>query len=324
VTDPGWTGRLFDANGRDREVRVSRRAIAALDDERLLWIDVTEPDEGRLAKLATLLGLHRTLGARLVEPGPRPRVDVVEDRLVAHVFGVALVDRRIRPVPLTVVAGPNFVATVHRAEIDTLDEFREHTSGDTAIGLVDSPSFVAAVLDWQVSGYFRAIEALEREADLIDEQALDPSLDRNLLTDLVHLRRRITALRRLVAPHREVVAALSRPDLTAFADTRAGPHFQAVSERLERAVDGVETARQLVIGTFDVHMTRTAQRTNDIMRVLTVASVMLLPGSLVAGVLGMNFPAAFFDDPALFWVAVAAILGIALVTFAVARLRRWM
>lgn len=317
-------GRLYDANGHDREVRVGPKVVGTLDDDRLLWIDVPAAADDGEARLAKLLDLDPALARRLEDPGDRPRLDVVEDRLVAHVFSVVGDGGRERVIPLTIVAGPNVVATVHREEVDTLREFREHTDGDTAIGRVDAPSFVAAVLDWQVSGYFRAIEALEAEADRLDEVALNPRSERELLADLVRLRRRITALRRTLAPHREVVAALSRPDLTAFADTDAGPHFRALAERLERALDAIETARQLVLGSFEVHMTRTAQRTNDVMKVLTVVSVMLLPGSLLAGVLGMNFPAAFFQDERLFWVAIAAIVGIAVVTLAAARYRRWL
>jgi Mg2+ and Co2+ transporter CorA len=316
-------GRLFDANGQDREVRVGPTVVAGLDDDQLLWIDVPADAEDGTDRLAELIQLDPSLAERLAEPADRPRVDVAADRLVAHVIAVDTRDGRERTVPLTIVAGPNVVATVHRDEVDTLHEFREHTRGDTAIGRVDAPSFVAAVLEWLVNGYFRAIELLEREADRLDEAALNPRSERDLLTDLVRVRRRITGLRRTLAPHREVVAALSRPDLTAFADTDAGPHFHALSERLERALDAVETARQLVLGSFDIHMTRTAQRTNDVMKVLTVASVMLLPGSLLAGILGMNFPVEFFDEPNLFWVALAAIVTVAVVTFAVAKLRRW-
>jgi magnesium/cobalt transport protein CorA len=316
-------GRLFDANGRDREVRVGPKVVADLDDERLLWIDVPADVEGGADRLTELLGLDAVLARRLADPGERPRVDVVEDRLVAHVLAVDTEEGRERTVPLTIVAGPNVVATLHREPVDTLKEFREHTAGDTAIGRVDAPSFVAAVLEWLVSGYFRAVEVLEREADKLDDAALDPRSNRDLLADLVRVRRRIIALRRTLAPHREVVAALSRPDLTAFADTGAGEHFRALAERLERALDAIETARQLVLGSFDIHMTRTAQRTNDVMKVLTVASVMLLPGSLLAGVLGMNFPAEFFKEPGLFWVALAAIITVAVVTFGVAKHRRW-
>ena len=60
----------------------------------------------------------------------------------------------------------------------------------------------------------------------------------------------------------------------------------------------------MLIGTFDVHMTRTAQRTNDTMRLLTLASVMLLPSVVLAGVMGMNFKVGLFEDPNLFWVVI--------------------
>jgi magnesium/cobalt transport protein CorA len=317
-------GRLYDANGQDREVRVGPKVVADLDDDRLLWIDVPADVEAGADRLANLLDLDPLLARRLAEPGDRPRVDVIGDRLVAHVFAIDTEDGRERTSPLTIVAGPNVVATLHREKVDSLREFRDHTDGDTPIGRVDAPAFVAAVLDWLVNGYFRAIEVLEREADRLDEIALHPRSARDLLADLVRVRRRITALRRTLAPHREVVAALSRPDLTAFADTDAGPHFHALSERLERVLDAVETARQLVLGSFEVYMTRTAQRTNDVMKVLTVVSVMLLPGSLLAGVLGMNFPAEFFEEAGLFWVALAAIVAIAAVTFGVAKHRGWL
>ena len=69
------------------------------------------------------------------------------------------------------------------------------------------------------------------------------------------------------------------------------------SQRLERALEAITNARDMLIGTFDVHMTRTAQRTNDVMRVLTLASVMLLPSVVLAGVMGMNFKVPLFDNP---------------------------
>ena len=323
ATATPWKGRLFDASGRDREVEVGPRTMAALNDRRLLWLDVHGADAERLGELAVLLDLPPLLARRLVEPGDRPRVDVGDDRLVLHVFTIVSEEGRERTVPLTIVAAPNVVATVHNEDVAMLEELRRHTEGDTSIGRVDAPSFVAAVLDWQVSGYFRVIDELERDADRLDEAALDGRRRRDPLPELVRLRRRITGLRRLLTPHREVVAAMTRLDLMNFVESEAGHHYRAVAERLERALDGVETARQLVLGSFEVHMNRTAQRTNDIMKVLTIASVVLLPGSLIAGMLGMNFPAPFFDDPNLFWVALAGIVALALSTLVAARWRGW-
>ncbi|HEX2152490.1 MAG TPA: CorA family divalent cation transporter [Acidimicrobiia bacterium] len=55
-------------------------------------------------------------------------------------------------------------------------------------------------------------------------------------------------------------------------------NYQRLAERLERALDAVDTTREMVVGSFDIFMTRTAQETNDIMKRLTIISVLLLPG----------------------------------------------
>ena len=80
----------------------------------------------------------------------------------------------------------------------------------------------------------------------------------------------------------------------------------------------------MLIGTFEIHMTRTAQRTNDIMRLLTLASVSLLPSVVLAGVMGMNFKVGLFENANLFWAVLLVMVAMALATVAVARWRRWL
>ena len=71
-------------------------------------------------------------------------------------------------------------------------------------------------------------------------------------------------------------------------------------------------------------MTRTAQRTNDVMKVLALATVLLLPGSLIAGLLGMNVTVPLSkDDPSSFWLVVGAIVVLAIAVLVLARYRRW-
>jgi Mg2+ and Co2+ transporter CorA len=82
-------------------------------------------------------------------------------------------------------------------------------------------------------------------------------------------------------------------------------------------------ARDVVVGSFDVLIARTGLRTNEIMKVLTLASVILLPGALVAGVLGMNFKVGLFETNWLFYVVVVAIVAIAPLVVGLAKLRDW-
>jgi magnesium transporter len=80
----------------------------------------------------------------------------------------------------------------------------------------------------------------------------------------------------------------------------------------------------MLIGTFDVHMTRTAQRTNDIMRILTWTSVILLPAVVVAGIMGMNFQVWVFELTELFWAVIGFMIATAVVTLVIARRRGWL
>ena len=68
---------------------------------------------------------------------------------------------------------------------------------------------------------------------------------------------------------------------------------------------------------------RGGHQTNQIMKVLTLASVILLPGALLAGVMGMNFKVGFFQNASLFWVVIAAIIVVAPLTLGIAKLRSW-
>jgi magnesium transporter len=71
-------------------------------------------------------------------------------------------------------------------------------------------------------------------------------------------------------------------------------------------------------------MTQTAQRTNDVMRILTIVNVVLLPAVVLAGVMGMNFKVGLFENANLFWVVIAAMVAVAVASIAVARWRRWL
>jgi len=133
-------------------------------------------------------------------------------------------------------------------------------------------------------------------------------------------------LRRLLTDQRTIFASLASPDVGAFTDDPDGAEaLRAVTSRFEGAIQAVEDSREVLLGSFDVHMTRTAQRTNDIMKVLALATVLLLPGSLVAGLLGMNVVVPLSkDDPASFWIVVAGVLVFAVGITLLARARHWL
>ncbi len=315
--------RLFDGTGKDRDVVVTPALVRELGDRQTLWIDIERPDEAQIERIVDLLDLEPASGAAMRELSGPPKLAMFDEYLQLSVNAIELRARSEETTPLGMLAGRNFVVTVHEEPVACLETFKKQFRGDTRIGLVDGPAFLTALLDSHLTGYFQAIERLELDADRLDQRALHPRSQRDLLSDLVAVRRRISMLRRALVPHREVFAALTRPELSGLGDPEDTTVLRALADRLERAIDSAETARELVLGSFDVHMTRLAQRTNDVMKLLTLVTVILLPGSMIAGIMGMNFKVAFFDDPTWFWIVLAAVVAIAVVTLIVARVKSW-
>ena len=213
------------------------------------------------------------------------------------------------------------VVTVHEGPVAALKEFTDQLRGDTLIGKLDSGSFLAALVDTMLTTYFEPVEAIERDIDELDEIALRGPTDDDFLVEVLRLRRRVGLLRRTIAPHREALAPLARTDL-ALDEVLGHPQPQ-LAERLERVIDAVENARELLVGSFDIYLGRAAQRTNEVMKVLTVLSAVLLPSVVLAGVMGMNFKVEFFDQASNFWLVIGAMAAMAIAILAVARARHW-
>lgn len=223
---------------------------------------------------------------------------------------------------IDVVAGRNWVVTVHSEPIAALDRIEKLTYGETRFGALDAAGFLAAIIDEVLAGYLALAGAIEQEIDRLDERALRTRPSNEVLSRIVALRRRIGTIRRTLTPHRMALAALARPEMELFEEL--GRPWPGLSDRLDRAIDAVENLRDLLLGTFDIHTARAAQEANDVMKRLTLLSAVLLPALVLAGVMGMNFEMGFFEDTTNFWVVLGAMGAFGVVLLVVARWRAWL
>lgn len=242
---------------------------------------------------------------------------------MVHIKVTAL-DTESEPVTLHCLVGENWLVTLHLGTLDLVDEFNKPFHGETRMGELDGPSFLSVVLDWQVSGYFEVIEELQSDIDHLDEELLQRFPDEDdLLQRLQGLRRRVRDLRRILGPHRAVFELLSHPESDSVLGSASTSSYQRLSHRLQQAMDSVDTTRDMIVGSFDIFMTRTAQVTNDIMKRLTTISILLLPAVVIAGIMGMNFKVWIFDRPWMFWVVLGLMGALAGVTLLTARRQKW-
>jgi Mg2+ and Co2+ transporter CorA len=317
--------RRFDADRPDRDISLKQALAAAPGSRQLLWIDLRDGiDPADMAAIGKRFDIDRETRRALEDPNGRPRLAVHGSYLHVSVAVAPGADQRRPSSWLHVVASRNVVITRRVGTVDALDEIDERIKADTTLGAIEGAEFVAMLLDGIVTTYLVAVDEVEDEIDRLDERSLGDKGRRKVLEDLVAARRRIARLRRSLSAQRTLFTALEGPDLRQVVGDDAAIGLRAVGTRFEAALGAVEASRTALLGSFDVYMTRTAQRTNDVMKVLTIATVLLLPGSVIAGLLGMNVIVPLDkDDPMSFWLVLAGVGLLAVVVLAVAYRRRW-
>jgi Mg2+ and Co2+ transporter CorA len=319
------TIRLFDADRSDDTLDLGPALQRQLNDRQLLWIDVEgELDPATADLVAQRMDLNRRTRNELVRAPDGPFIALHGAYFHLRVATEADHDATGSPGWLDLIAAKGIVVSSHREPVASLRGLDERIERDTTVGSIDGGAFVRAVLDAVVTGYFRAVDAIEDAVDDLDGRALRRRAGDEVLVDLVALRRRIARLRRVLSDQREVFAALGAADFGAANEEDETGDYRPVVDRFENALRSVEDTRDLLLGSFDVFMTRTAQRTNEVMKVLALATVLLLPGSLIAGLLGMNVEIPLpKDGPISFWLVVVSIVTLAVGVLVVARARRW-
>jgi Mg2+ and Co2+ transporter CorA len=320
---------LFDGEGHDRDVDLDKVDVSALTERQLLWVDVEDDDASDAAALIDSLVQQLQLGPDAAEvlKSLDGRTDLASfgDWFLAQAVAVEHEGGlRFKGRGLAIVCGHNLVVSLHRGPLQFLDELRGRERADTRLGTLSAESFTASLLGWLVDSYLHAVSDFEAAVDRLEVSVLSARAPRESLKDLADLRRGASRLRRMLAPHRHVFGAMARPDFRPDDAGIADKHFRALEQRFERAMDAVENARDLVVGSFELFATRSSERTNDTMRTLTFVTVLLGTLSVVAGTLGMNFAAPFFDTGGRgFWSAFAGMALVAVVAIIVARWRRW-
>ncbi|HUQ44235.1 MAG TPA: CorA family divalent cation transporter, partial [Candidatus Limnocylindria bacterium] len=214
--------RRFDADRHDQVLSLEAALEAKVTSRHLLWIDIEgdldSPDGERMAKR---FALDRRTRQALEEGQDGPFLSVNGRYL--HVRVAA------EPNPadsttawLDIIAGEDVVITRHDRPLGFLIDYDDRIEADTALGTLGSVTFLGSLLDDAITSYHAAVDRIEDQVDVLDTRSLRDAARGNLLDDLVQLRRRIARLRRLLADHRAVFAALASRDVGEIAADEDG------------------------------------------------------------------------------------------------------
>jgi magnesium transporter len=248
------------------------------------WYQLESKDNEQLDKLAAEYDLHPVHIEDCREHGGRIKIDVMPEYLFVTMKPLNVVDEEIVDCPLHVFVGRDYCITVGDMEFPPIREAMERAlraGSDTAPAKI-----LYLLLDTIVDAYFLTIDHLEERIDLIEDDVLDNPAP-HILQKIFEYKRQLIDLRRTIVATRDIGMHLQR-DSGNLIDAGLYTYFRDTYDHLLRLSDTVDTMRDLLNNTLDVYLSSVANRTNQVMKVLTVLSTIALPALVISGFYGMN------------------------------------
>lgn len=322
------TAYLFDQRAGN-PITEWETAARDLSETQILWVDAAAPTPDDEDRIRDAFALQEEDPRHHDPQHARPELSQRE----AYLRVTAIAAPRMKrdsvspPTVLESFVGVNWLVTVHAEELEVIEDFRDIAEGAGELGVLDAASFLATLLEWIVVSYTRAFDDIEKTLERFDTQVLanpDRKVEKEVAL-LVEARQRVGALRRGLEPHRELFAELSHAEFDLVSTETSAHRFSQLADRVDKGLTAARDVKESVVNSFDMLILRTEHRTNEIVKVLTLTSILLLPGSLIAGLMGMNVNLSLgeFQSSVLFWGVIVAIVITAGTTLALARVRHW-
>ncbi|MCA9249193.1 MAG: magnesium/cobalt transporter CorA [Planctomycetales bacterium] len=285
--------RMMSYRGRKaREVDVDNleSLSEAFDESTVTWIDVQGfGDEPRIREIAELFQLHPLLLEDIVNVPHRPKAESYGDQLLVIVRMVRTnTEHLVEHEQVSLVLGKHYVLTFQEKHGDVLDPVRARIREGVGPIAQHGPDYLAyALIDTIVDAYYPLLEQIGDWLEALEDDAvLRPTPD--VLHRLNRLRNRLSNLRRGIWPQRDAVSAMVRGD-HAHISEEVRLYLRDTLDHCVQTTEVTEMYREMVTELINTYLSSLANRTNDVMKVLTIVATIFIPLSFIAGVYGMNF-----------------------------------
>ena len=288
-------------------------ATALTTEGATVWADLEEPAPEELRDLGRLINADEAALEDCLFGEQRPRIDEYDDHIFIVLYGVIGPESaaRFEPCKLALFCGRHFLVTVHRKPLRTIGMLRERCQRHPDLALANGiDALTHQIIDLMVDNFVDMADHHETRLEELEEQSLSPEVDESILEGVSDLRRELLELRRVAASQRELLTPLATGEYDYISED-LGQRFNHVRDHLIKVVELIDALRERLAGVRDNYHMALTDRTNDVMRTLTVFAAVLLPLSVIASIYGMNLPVwPSPESPLSFWVVVCAMAAL--------------
>ena len=296
----------------------------------LRWIDLPSPDPAHLELLRERFGFHPLTIEDCAHLDQRPKLDEYRDHIFLVTQGFACKGQKVLELELQELhafLGEAYLVTVHATPIAALEDAWQRLVREPRLleRGVDFAYYLVA--DGIVDDTFPILDLIADELEELEDSVLS-SPQRKDLQRIFELKHHLVSMRKVLSPQRDVLGLLAKRG-DARVSERTSVYLRDVYDHLVRINESIEANRDLLGNALDAYLSAVSQRTNEIMKYLTVMSAVFLPLAFVVGFFGQNFDNLLFiqdwvHSDRLMWGMVATCVAVPLAMIAWFRKRGWL
>jgi magnesium transporter len=307
---------------------LAQRAPLEVAAEGLTWVHLDRPDADNAHALAARFGWHELDVEDVLSKRQRPKIDEYPD----YLFGVLhfpVYDKsiqRLNAAELDVFLAADYLVTLPNVELLPVTRLFHRAEEDERLReelfAKGSGRLLYEVLDDLFDYCFPILDKIGHKLDSVEDDMFERRAE-DVVRDLSNVKQEIISYRKIIKPERTTLRTLERR-VERFLPEELDLYFDDIVDASERIWDLLDNYKEVVEGIESTNESVISHRQNDVLRVLTVFSAILLPLTLVASVFGMNVAFPGEGTEGAFWVIVAAIVAVGGGLLGFFRWKRWL
>ncbi len=302
--------------------------VEVVSDAGLRWLQVEQPSSLERAWLAEHFDFHALDLEDVMSRNQRPKIDEYPDYLFI-VLHFPIFDKqvgRLNAAELDLFVGPDFVITLPNQPLPPLSYLFERcrTSEEVREQYFSKGSgyLLYHIVDQSFDYCFPMLRKIGNKLEQLEEDIFS-GRGEEIVRDISNVKQEIINFRKIIRPQRTVLRDLERTKQRYWAD-ELEIYFDDIVDASERIWDMLENYKEVVEALEDTNESVISHRVNDILRVLTSISVIVLPLTFVASVWGMNVGVPGEGSSAAFWAITGTMVALLVGMVAYFRHRRWL
>lgn len=283
----------------------------------LPWFHIDDPDSPELDQLAERFHLHPL---QIEDCRHRPQRAKTDEHDAYDFFVLKHLhdDHSVDFDDLDVFLSRDFLITVTKKDCPFMAKALKRAEQDK-VQRLDKVFYY--VLDEVVDGYMPVLDDIAEQTSDVESEVLERP-NPPMLRSIFILKRKLIDFRRIASGMREVVNSIIRREGGLMGDD-LDPYFRDIYDHIVRTVDLIETYRDLLTGSLDIYLSAVANRTNEVMKVLTIYGTVALPLVIITGFFGMNLKLPWTESSHGVWYALGLMTASTLAVLAYFKRKHW-